>query len=118
MNSRRFLKNIYVLTSLALVLIFAQPTSADIVTVLFTGFNPDSPSGMDFFKDSIDSNLAADFPNLTQSSQVFAYNERNEAFNFINSQPGGSAVSDRTQLGWQRANSGSHGTAVTCGHDG
>ncbi|MDG2015411.1 MAG: hypothetical protein P8J33_18040 [Pirellulaceae bacterium] len=58
----------------------------DIVSVLFTGFNPSNPSGMDFFKDSLDSNFSADFPAFNHTSQVFRYSERSEAFDFINSQ--------------------------------
>ena len=59
---------------------------ADIVSVLFTGFNPSNPSGMDFFKETLDSNFSADFPTFDHTSQVFRYYERREAFDFINSQ--------------------------------
>ena len=57
----------------------------NIVTVLFSGFNADNPSGMDFMNDTLASNFANDFPSQTYSGQVFGYNQQSEALNFINS---------------------------------
>lgn len=70
---------------LVFFLVSGRPVSADVVTVLFSGFNPDNPGGMDFLKQDLDTRFAADFPNLDFSSQVFAYNRRQEAFDYINS---------------------------------
>lgn len=69
---------------LAVVLTVAKPAAADIVTVLFTGFNPDSPSGMDFLNADLADRFANDYPSLTFSGQVFAYDQRQDALNFIN----------------------------------
>lgn len=60
-------------------------SQANIVSVLFTGFNPSNPSGMDFFKDTLDNNFQSNFPTLNHSSAVFRYGERSEAFDFITS---------------------------------
>lgn len=73
-------------TLLALACGSNSAARADIVSVLFTGFNPSDPSGMDFFKESLDSNFSADFPTFDHTSRVFRYSERSEAFDFINSQ--------------------------------
>lgn len=72
----------------AWLLLLSAPhvSQAGIVSVLFTGFNPSNPSGMDFFKDTLDSNFQSDFPTLNHSSEVFRYGERSEAFDFISSQ--------------------------------
>lgn len=71
--------------SLLLVLVLCQSTRGDIVAVMFTGFNPDSPSGMDFLQADLQSRFQNDFPNQSFSSSVFAYNRRGDALNFINS---------------------------------
>ena len=76
---------VFFLPALMVLLLAATSLRADIVTVLFNGFNPDDPSGMDFFEDSLQANFAADFPTMTHSSQVFGYNQTSQAFNFINS---------------------------------
>lgn len=83
MNIRRTMRNILCAAGLIVVLAFAQPVRADIVTVLFTGFNPGSPSGMDDFSADLASRFANDFPTQTFSSQVFTYDDRAGAFAFI-----------------------------------
>jgi hypothetical protein len=69
---------------MAVILWVNSAARADIVAVLFTGFNPDNPSGMDFFNDYLTSSFASDFPAETWSSQVFGYDQRIQAFDFIN----------------------------------
>ena len=84
MFSRRLFLYIALMTAAWLAMIPVNQIQADIVTVLFNGFNPGDPSGMDEFKVTLDANFAADFPLLTHSSQVFEYHERGQAFNFVN----------------------------------
>lgn len=64
----------------------AQSAQAGVVSVLFTGFNPSNPSGMDFFKETLDSNFQSNFPTLNHSSAVFRYSQRRAAFEYISSQ--------------------------------
>ena len=69
---------------LILCAISGTPLHGDIVTVLFTGFNPSNPSGMDELNQTLTSNFAADYPNRSFSSQVFEWNQRQQAFDYIN----------------------------------
>ncbi len=91
-NQRRVTPGILGLAALAIFWGTARPVHADIVTVLFTGFNPGSPSGMDALNLDLASRFAAEFPGRTYNGMVFGYNQRQQAFDFIN------GVSDIDQL--------------------
>ena len=82
MNRRQAKRSGAVCLLLAMMFLCSQPVAADIVAVLFTGFNPEDHGGMDIFKEDLDSRFAADYPVYTFSSQVFAYSERQEAFDY------------------------------------
>ncbi|MGI9518657.1 MAG: PEP-CTERM sorting domain-containing protein [Pirellulaceae bacterium] len=84
MSCRRNPSRLFLLTVLLVVFSSGRLASADIVAVFFTGFNPGlPPTGMDELDARLANGFAANHPALTYSSQVFAYNERTEAFNFI-----------------------------------